>query len=172
MGIGRGETWEHVVHGMVGGLNGAACMTALRLVVRRFGLIDKMPPEMLEEWTAARLAGRSPRDHPVHDVAHQLLHLGIGVTAGALYAAAGSRRLPNLLAGPCYGLVIWALAFSVPLPAIGATRSPRRATIAENTVNVAAHLLYGLIAGLTMDELSRRPPRGVPEIQREIHRVG
>jgi hypothetical protein len=168
----RSDRWERIVHGVIGGLNGAACMTTLRMAARRAGLIEKTPPQMLEEWAVARATRRPARDAVTRDVADQLLHVAISASAGAAYAAFKPRRLRDALAGPAFGLVIWAAAFIHLLPALGAVRSPRRATFGEHAVNITAHVLYGVVTALITDEYTRRPRGGVPHLQRHVTRAG
>ena len=42
------------LHGALGGIYGAAAMSILRLAARRAGVIDKMVPQVVEQWTLDR----------------------------------------------------------------------------------------------------------------------
>jgi hypothetical protein len=159
------------VYGALAGLNGAACMSALRMAAHRLGLIDRMPPQVLEEWLVAR-SGSAHLDDAGHHVADHLLHLGIGGTCGLVYAAVLSRRGRPLVTGAAFGLAIWAVAFSALLPRSGATRHAADSRPAENAVNVTAHVLFGAVTGLMTDELARQR-RGVrSDVARRALRTG
>jgi hypothetical protein len=164
--------WLGLVCGALAGLNGAACMSGLRMAAHRVGLIDRMPPQVLEEWLMSRTRVGRRLDDATHHVADHVLHLGIGMTGGLLYAAVLSRRGHPLLTGPLLGLAIWAVAFAGLLPRLGATRHPRESRSAENGVNLAAHILYGAVTGLMTEELVRQR-RGVrSDVVRRAQRTG
>jgi hypothetical protein len=146
----RGTT---IADGLIGGAAGAGCMSVLRMAARRWGVIDVTPPQA----TKARLTeliGMAPDSNGVHHLLDSLVHLGVGLTGGAVYGAfVPPARRPSLLGGALFGAGVWATAFGLLAPALGITRSPRRASTKENAVNVAAHLLYGIAIALVIGEL-------------------
>ena len=165
-------SWQRIVFGALAGLNGAACMSALRVAAYRVGLVDRMPPQVLEEWLAARTPGGADLDDTGHHIADHVLHLGIGASSGALYAALLGRRGHPLLTGAAFGLAVWGFAFAVALPRLGVTRHAAASHPVENALNVAAHLLYGVVTGLMVDELPRQR-RGIrSDVIRRAFRTG
>jgi hypothetical protein len=173
MMAGRGSL-AGAVYGALGGLAAAGCMTALRDVARRAGLIEKPVPQAVEEWLADR-AGLGPDDTGVvHHVAEHLLHTGYsaawGAAAGALLGPGrGSVARQALLVG----LGVWAVGFLGPAPALRILRSPAQATPGERAANIGAHLLYGAVTMLIADGLARQGARRpTADAERLASRVG
>jgi hypothetical protein len=80
--------WERFTYGALAGVHGAACMSALRMAAHRLGLIDRMPPQVLEEWLVARSGAAAWLDEAGHHVTDHVLHLAIGGACGLVYIAA------------------------------------------------------------------------------------
>ncbi len=76
------------MYGALGGVVGAACMTAVRMAARRRGLIDKMVSQAAEEWLTAHTDVPVPREPALHHALDQVLHFGYGGTLGLAYALA------------------------------------------------------------------------------------
>jgi uncharacterized membrane protein YagU involved in acid resistance len=151
-----------IADGLIGGAAGAGCMSVLRMAARRWGLIDVTPPQATKA-KLTEMVGMAPDSGGAHHLLDSLVHLGVGLTGGALYGAvARPGRRPALAGGALFGLGVWAAAFGVLAPALGITKSPFRATLKENAVNVGAHLLYGTAIALVTGELGRQAAgRGV-----------
>ena len=152
--------------GVVGGLYGGAAMTILRLSARRAGVIDKMVPELIEEWLLREPPGGSQAQRARRNVAHQALHLAYGAAWGAL-AAPVLERPPrkSFLWGAGLGAALWGIGMMALLPKHRASGPAGwRATGPAQMVNVLAHLLYGLSVLLAAREVwtetrGERPPR-------------
>ena len=145
-----------IADGLIGGAAGTGCMSVLRMAARRFGWIDVTPPQATKAWLTSWV-GVEPDGSGAHHLLDSLVHIGVGVTGGAVYGAVmkpGERT--SLVGGALFGLGVWALAFGVVAPALGITRSPRRMSANENAVNVAAHLIYGAGTALVAGELGRQ----------------
>ncbi len=150
-----------VVAGAIGGLVGASCMTVIRTFAQRAGFIEKTVPQVMEEWASERLDLEPPGGAPGHHVVDQLLHLGYGVIWGALYGTILGRQAPALLvSGVGFGVSLWAFGFFGLIPALRVHRPAHEATVAENGINIAAHLAYGLVVALLTDEITRQTERG------------
>ena len=152
------------LYGAIGGLYGSAAMSVVRLAARRRGLIDKMVPQAVEEWATARAGVEPPGGAAGHHILDQVMHLGYGAAAGALYGAlhgTGSRR--PLASGARFGGLVWLIGAGALFPLLNIARPLWRARGRENVVNLAAHLLYGISLQLVAAELSapgdRRPTR-------------
>jgi hypothetical protein len=169
--LGEHSGGERLVYGALAGVNSGACMTVLRMAAHRLGVVDRMPPQVLEEWLLTRTrVGRGPNDATHHLLDH-VLHLAISGGFGLLYSALPSRHSPGVT-GTLFGLSIWAVAFAALLPRLGATRHARNARAAENGVNIAAHALYGIVTGLLTAELASERRGITSDVARRRLRTG
>jgi hypothetical protein len=160
--------------GAIGGVVGASCMTVLRTMAQRAGIIEKSVPQVVEEWATDRLGVEPPGGPAGHQITDQVLHFGYGMVGGILYGGMlGPRRPPILLGGVAFGFVEWAIGFFVLIPALQVHRPAHKATLSENLINIGAHLAYGLATALLTDELSQQTDRGPrPDVLRFAARVG
>ena len=143
-----------IVDGLIGGAAGAGCMSVLRMAARRFHLIDMTPPQATKA-RITRLAGVAPSSGGSHHLMDSLIHLAVGAGGGAVYGSLMQPgRRPSVAAGALFGAALWAVAFGALAPALGITRSPLKASAAENAVNLAAHLLYGIGTAVVAGELN------------------
>jgi hypothetical protein len=160
--------------GAVGGLYGAAAMSVLRLGLHRAGAIDKMVPQVVEEWISDRLHIDPPGGKAGHHVADQLLHLGYGASLGAIAGPvlnSGEGR-GGLWRGAAFGLASWALGMLVLVPALRVARPAWRAGPSENAINIAAHLVFGWAIQLVVEEPARQNRGRTSDAERIGHRVG
>jgi uncharacterized membrane protein YagU involved in acid resistance len=151
--MGFGTT---VTQGLIGGASGAGCMTAVRMAARRLGLIDATPPQATRDWLT-RQVGVAPGDAGTRQLLDSVVHLAVGLAGGAVYGAL-AHRLPHrspLSSGALFGLGVWTLAFGMVAPRLGII-SPGRGSWQETSVNVAAHLVYGIATSLVTAELRRQ----------------
>jgi len=161
------------VCGAIGGIVGASCMTVMRTIAQRMGVIDKTVPQVMEEWAAERLDLEPPGGATGHHVTDQLLHFGYGMIWGALYGAVAGTRPTPLWVGGLFGLAQWAIGFFGFIPALQVHRPAHKATTAENLINISAHVVYGLTTALLTDELTEQTQRGPqPDSLRHAMRVG
>ncbi|MFL5304407.1 MAG: DUF6789 family protein [Polyangia bacterium] len=151
---------RRLVYGALGGVVGAACMTAVRMAARRRGLIDKMVSQAAEEWLTAHADVPVPREPALHHALDQLLHFGYGGTLGLAYALAAGRRPDGRGRGLAFGVAAWLLGSWALMPALGAKRPPWRKSLTENAVDLAAHSLYGVVTALVAGEMQRQPDHG------------
>jgi hypothetical protein len=164
------------LHGALGGIYGAAAMSILRLAARRAGVIDKMVPQVVEEWTLDRTGRKSsPASKTAHHVLDQFLHLGYGAAVGGVCGlclllsrpveVSGSAPLWVWVCGPAR---LWCCFRAF------ASRGRRwKSGFQENLTNVAAHLAYGLAVQLLTEEPPRQPDRRpTSDEERHAARVG
>lgn len=155
------------VHGALAGALGAATMTVLRMLAHRAGWIQVMVPQAIEVWAKETSNLPVPRRLESHHVVDQLLHLGYGAAAGALYALArpGTGEPAQPRRALQLGTVLWVWGSFVLFPALKIARPPWRAAPREELVNLAAHLLYGSVTEYLLDEFGRQnstQPRTLP----------
>lgn len=146
----RQSTLERRIRqGMEGGALATAVMTVYRLPVTR-----SLPPTA--EFWARFVGGGDPADYPLQALA---LHLGYGVAAGALFAAAlpsresvrdgadrpgppaPSEEARTTLLGLAYGLVLSAFGERVVLDSVLETTPDDRFALH------VGHVLYGITLG-------------------------
>lgn len=167
------------IYGALGGVIGAACMTVLRTVAQRRGLIDKSVPQAVEEWLASRSRRSWSPSPAVHHVVDQLLHLGYGGALGAAYGViAGDRRRhgrrhSTVGRGGALGVATWLFGSWLVLPLLDVKRAPWRASLPESAIDLAAHLVFGQATALLADELARQTDHlPSPDALRLWSRVG
>jgi hypothetical protein len=156
------------VLGAVAGVIGAGGMTVLRMVAHRAGLIDRMVPQAVEHALERGAGERAPVAGA--RATDQALHLGYGLAAGALYGATidrPSRAAPHAGRALAYGAAVWAFGSMVLLPGLRIARPAWRRGLAENAVDLAAHLAYAGITAFVAGEFARQeeesPRAGHPD---------
>jgi hypothetical protein len=145
-----------VVYGALGGMVGAACMTAIRFAARGRGVIDKTVSQTAEEWLTSRVDLPIPREPALHHALDQALHLGYGATLGAVHGALTGRR-SSARGGAWFGVATWLFGSWFLMPSLGAKRAPWRKSLVENATDLGAHALYGLVTALVAGEMQRQP---------------
>ena len=152
-------TLRRTVHGALAGAIGAACMTAVRMLARRAKLIDQMVPQAVEAWAKHRLpvsAPALPSQRALHHVADQILHLGYGCTAGAIYGAALAKHGLRVGRVAGFGTAVWLFGSFVLRPGLRIMRPEWKAKPRESAVNLATHALYAGVLGLLSDEFEKQ----------------
>jgi hypothetical protein len=137
-----------LARGAAAGLAATAAMTVMMFAARRRGTMRKLPPERITE--AMLDALRLRRSERTENVISSVAHLAYGAGAGALFAVlAGSLRRPGtrVLAGPAYGLALWAASYVGWVPALGIMPPPHRDGRRRPTAMVLAHVTYGAVLG-------------------------
>ncbi|MEP6961204.1 MAG: DUF6789 family protein, partial [Acidobacteriota bacterium] len=82
------------------------------------------------------------------------VHYAFGITAGMAYGVgkdlihARDSRL-----GVPYGMLIWAGAILVGLPALRLVRAPNRYSLREHGLGILGHLAYGYVLGATYNRI-------------------
>ena len=143
------------------------------------GLLATVPMTIVMEALHAGLPGETPRPLPPREVAEaaavkagvsrqlserdiQALtlagHFGYGALCGAAFGLVAPER-PGAAAGAgmLFGLGVWAGSYLGWLPATGLRQPPRYDPVARSGLMIAAHLVWGLSAGLLLG--LRRPRR-------------
>ena len=130
-----------VAHATAAGTVAAMAMTGMRAVTIRLGLLTQPPPDAVLKESAPGLLARVPIDS---EAAVELAHWAYGAVAGAAFGTLSRsiRRAP--LAGPAYGLLIWALFELGIAPVLGIQHAKER-PVAERLAIASDHVLYGVI---------------------------
>ena len=134
-------------------------MTAARMLARRAKLIDQMVPQAVESWAKHQLLGTppsSPSRRALDHIADQLMHVGYGSSAGALYGFALGKGPASVAKVVGYGLAVWGFGSFVLLPGLQVLRPEWRARPSEFVVNLGAHLLYASALALLTEEFEKQ----------------
>jgi len=146
---------RRTIHGALGGAIGAACMTVVRMLAHRQGLIQQMVPQAVEAWAHHQAPFSLPpraSQRALHHAADQAMHVAYGATFGAAYGLLfGGRRAKPAVVG-AFGAGVWLMGSFVVLPALKIMRPEWRARPQEIAVNLAAHALYAATLGLLTEE--------------------
>lgn len=161
-----------VLHGALAGANGAATMTVLRMVAHRAGLIDQMVPQKVEQWARRKTGKKRRAVAGSYRVVDHVLHVGYGATWGAILGAVQPSAKPSVVGTLGFGIGVWALGSMVIFPALRVGPPAWRSGATENTVNVAAHLLYAGVTSFLLDEFSRQPMHDIATRRQHHGRVG
>jgi len=154
---------RRTLHGALGGVIGAACMTAVRMLAHRAKWIEQMVPQAVEAKakhhlpiTPSAILSALPSQRALHHIADQLMHLGYGSGLGAAYGLVLGKGPASTAKVVSYGLGVWGFGSFVLLPALKIMRPEWRAKPAEIAVNLAAHLLYAGTVALLTEELEKQ----------------
>jgi hypothetical protein len=136
-------------------------MDVVRFSARRAHLIDSRIPEEVTKRVAPRRARpRAAANTIARDaIIERTLHLGYGATLGAAFAALAPRASAGR--GAAFGFATWLLGSGVVLPALRVRYPFWRASASENAVDLAAHVVFGVITtfGLTELEVTDAAPQ-------------
>lgn len=137
---------EKLVRGIVSGTFATLPMTWTMLRMRREEpreWFKSLPPRLITLRLAHRTGLGRRLDRKEKRGLIWLSHLGYGASMGGLYA-----MLPLKMAGPLYGLAVWAVSYLGFMPALSLHRSAVRDPVSRNRLMIASHLVWGLFLSL------------------------
>ena len=150
---------REVIEGSLAGLIATAPMTwtmraAEELVPRSSQ--GRLPPRQITERVLDKAGVQHRLDEDERSAVSVAAHYGFGTAAGCLLglAAATGPSLPRPAAGVLVGLTVWAGSYLGWLPATGIRRSARREPVGRNVQMIAAHVVWGCVAGALLDRLN------------------
>lgn len=150
---------REVIEGSLAGLIATAPMTwtmrAGEQLVPRASQ-GRLPPRQITERVLAKAGVQHKLDEDERSAASMAAHYGFGTAAGCLLglAAATTPTLPRPAAGILVGLSVWAGSYLGWLPATGIRRSAHREPAGRNAQMIAAHIVWGCVAGALLDCLN------------------
>ena len=144
----------NVVGGLLGGLVGAAAMSAVHTWVSRAHPPEPPPVDRPADDATVKVADalsralrRTPLPEDAKPVAGSLVHYAFGATTGLVHGfAAGVTRLAGAGGGLGFGAAVWLGAHVVTVPALGLAPSPRRQPRDQEGIELVLHLLFGVCA--------------------------
>lgn len=137
--------------GLLGGLAGAAVMSAAHARLTRVGLLDAPSAREREEDATARVAdvlSRTLRGRPLAQrarvTAASVVHYGFGAAMGLVYGAVAAVAPRATVGGGLgFGGAVWLGAHVVVVPALGLAPVPWHRPPRHEGAELALHLAYG-----------------------------
>lgn len=137
---------DTMMRGAISGLVGTAAMTAAMAAARAAGASGgPVPPREVAGNLEERLGLRDELPGPVFEASWLVQHIAYGAAAGIAYALI-ERRLgldDPWVAGPAYGLALWAFGYGGWAPAAGLYPRPGERPARRIATEITTHLIYG-----------------------------
>lgn len=139
--------------GAVAGFAATGAMSGLLAAAYRRGKDPLLPPKLVTRRLLPGGRERTPR--PGENAVTVLAHAGFGVAAGAVFGAATGERSPGLVAGACYGLLVWLLSSEGWVPRLTVQPPAHRDNPKRAVTMVVAHLVYGAALAAALRRMRR-----------------
>jgi hypothetical protein len=137
-------------------------MSGLMLPAGRAGLLGAQPPRIVADWAIAAAGAGNDVGADDRGILAAIVHLAVGGMGGAglgivdaVVTPRGASAATGALLGAAYGLVLWALNYVALAPALRILPPPTRDRPGRPPVMLAAHVVYGVTAGVTTRVLAR-----------------
>lgn len=157
-----------IVTGALAGFAATVPMTALMEVLHRQLPGHErypLPPGEITSKVAEEAGVDQHLDQPRHLAVTLAAHFGYGAAVGAIYGPLSRLvPLPRPISGLIYGLGVWLTSYLGLLPALGILRPATGHPPRRNWLMIAAHLVWGVAAGLAVDAMPHND-RDWPESQ-------
>ncbi|MGH3663770.1 MAG: hypothetical protein ACRDT8_01810, partial [Micromonosporaceae bacterium] len=131
------------------GMVAAMAMTGMRRLTTSLGIVGKTPPEEILYTRAPEFLSRMRQ--PQRLAFLESVHWAYGALGGAVFGMLPGRARRMRLAGPVYGLLVWAGFEAGIAPALGLPRTSQPRPI-ERIALLSDHILYGLIVASAEEE--------------------
>lgn len=140
-------------NGAVAGLVATAPMSiAMKAMKEELPWYERyaLPPRIITRKFGQKSGLMEDRNEPGESILTLLAHFGYGAAVGALYApiAHKLKKIPALVKGMVFGLVVWATSYFGLLPALGLMRPAHKQPFRRTALMIAAHLVWGAVLGL------------------------
>jgi putative membrane protein len=143
-----------VAGGLLGGLVGAAAMSAVHTWVSRAHPPEPPPVDRRGDDATVKVADalsrtlrRAPLREDARPVAGSFVHYAFGASMGlAQGAAATVAPIVGAGGGLGFGAAVWLGAHVITVPALGLAPSPRWQPLSKEGLELALHLLFGVCA--------------------------
>ena len=107
----------------------------------------ELPPEQITQNLAYKVGvNELIEEEYKQDLASLVNHFAYGATVGALYGVFEEKiNLPPAIKGIGYGLAVWTGSYLGLLPALGILSSATEHPASQNTMMIAAHIVWGQV---------------------------
>lgn len=114
-----------------------------------------LPPRAVTMEMAEGAGVKDSLDESEREAATWASHFAYGTACGAVYGPlARAVDVPPPLTGALFGLAVWAGSYLGWLPAAGILRPATEHPPRRTALMIAAHLVWGVAAGVVVDQLS------------------
>jgi uncharacterized membrane protein YagU involved in acid resistance len=143
-----------LLNGALAGCIATGPMTiAMELMHRYLPWLERYPLPPSEIMTVTEEVGLRKRLNERQHIAFTYLaHFTYGITVGAVYAPLAKKiRIPSVLKGIVYALLVWVTSYLGWLPAMGILRPATEHPPRRNVLMIVAHVVYGAVLGVLVD---------------------
>jgi uncharacterized membrane protein YagU involved in acid resistance len=152
------ETLEAIKNGAIGGAVATGAMTGVMSAVHvATGSHKEIAPKRITVNALARLGLHDDVDEDTRHVLTIVSHWAYGMGCGAIFGAVrkwSKLRLPGVLQGAVFGLVVWAVSYMGWVPAVGLLPPVWNQDPARRRELLLAHIVFGATLGATFDRLA------------------
>lgn len=149
--------------GLIGGIVATGPMTVAMILWHRrlpAGQRYPLPPREIMGEIATKAGVRQELSESGESAATLLAHFGYGSAAGLLYGPlAGYVKLPGVLKGILFGLVVWTSGYLGLLPASGILKPATQHPPARNFLMIGAHVIWGAVLGYFVELIEEETKR-------------
>ncbi|MBA3242080.1 MAG: hypothetical protein H0T60_12705 [Acidobacteria bacterium] len=149
---------NRILLGALAGLVAAAPMSlAMKLMHEQLPEHEQypLPPRAITMEVAEEAGVKEHLDEPERESLTWAAHFAYGAACGAAYAPLASRSpLPPALSGAAFGVAVWAGSYLGWLPAAGILRPATEHPPRRTALMIAAHVVWGVAAGLVVESLT------------------
>ena len=149
-----------LLNGALAGVVATVPMSMVMLIMHR--LLPEyeqypLPPHEITAEVAEKADMEEHLNEPEHTMATTISHFAYGAVTGTLYVATAKNMFPNpAIGGAVFGLAVWAGSYLGLLPAMGILSPATEHPLRRNALMIAAHLIWGSVTGMLVDQLERR----------------
>jgi uncharacterized membrane protein YagU involved in acid resistance len=153
-----------IIEGISAGLVATAPMTWTLWATDRFLPVQhrrRLPPEQITSHLLRKAGLHRQLTSGQREAAANVAHYAFGAAAGGVLSLAARRSsLPAPATGAVVGAAVWAASYVVGLPVLGIRRSALKDDALRNVQMIAAHLVWGAVAGLVLENAERSSVNG------------
>jgi uncharacterized membrane protein YagU involved in acid resistance len=147
----------HLIRGALAGALATVPMSVVMLLLWR-GLPRRqrypLPPWLITSNLLGQVGLKRKTSRDATTFLTWLLHFSYGGAVGALFVPLQrALRVPAVLLGPLYGIIVWVGSYKGLLPMFNLLSDASRHPDKRNAVMIAAHLVWGAFTGLLVASL-------------------
>jgi putative membrane protein len=147
--------------GAVAGLVATAPMTAaMKIMKKQLPWYEQypLPPKQITMSIGRKMGHYKQHFEPLQSSLSWLSHFGYGAAAGTVYAFVTRpfKKIPGIVKGMIFGLLVWAAGYLGWLPAFGIMRPAHKQPLRRTALMIAAHLIWGGVLGLLVEKLEKK----------------
>jgi len=150
---------QGLTQGAVAGAVATAAMTGvMRIVHAVTGSGHEIAPKPITVNMLAKVGLHDNVDEDTKNVLAIVNHWAYGMGCGAVFGMVrkwSKLRLPGVLQGAVFGIIVWAISYMGWVPAVGLLPAGWNQDPARRRELFLAHIVFGATLGATFDRLAR-----------------